>query len=58
LGLYIARQLAQAQGGELLVGEPVGPDAGARFELRLPLAEEAFPGSGPDQHGQAYDRPA
>jgi signal transduction histidine kinase len=38
LGLYIARQLAQAQGGELLVGEPVRPGAGARFELRLPLA--------------------
>ncbi|HET6749185.1 MAG TPA: ATP-binding protein, partial [Actinomycetes bacterium] len=37
LGLYIARQLAQAQGGELLVGEPLGPGAGARFELRLPL---------------------
>jgi len=39
LGLYIARQLAQAQGGELLVGEPVRPGAGARFELRLPLAD-------------------
>ena len=40
LGLYIARQLAQAQGGELLLaegaGEPQG--GGARFELRLPLA--------------------
>jgi signal transduction histidine kinase len=58
LGLYIARQLAQAQGGELLVGEPTRPGAGARFELRLPLAEEAPPGTGPDQHGQAYDRPA
>jgi signal transduction histidine kinase len=39
LGLYIARQLAQAQGGELLVGEPTRPGAGARFELRLPLAD-------------------
>jgi signal transduction histidine kinase len=39
LGLYIARQLAQAQGGELLVGEPARPGAGARFELRLPLAD-------------------
>jgi len=39
LGLYIARQLAQAQGGELLVGEPVRAGAGARFELRLPLAD-------------------
>jgi len=40
LGLYIARQLAQAQGGELLVGEPSGAaGSGARFELRLPLAD-------------------
>jgi signal transduction histidine kinase len=58
LGLYIARQLAQAQGGELLVGEPVRAGAGARFELRLPLAAEAPPGTAPDQHDQAYDRPA
>jgi signal transduction histidine kinase len=58
LGLYIARQLAQAQGGELLVGEPTRPGAGARFELRLPLAEEAPPGTGPDQDGQAYGRSA
>ncbi|HEX8133599.1 MAG TPA: ATP-binding protein, partial [Actinomycetes bacterium] len=57
LGLYIARQLAQAQGGELLVGERTRPGAGARFELRLPLAEERSPGT-PDQHGQAYGRPA
>jgi signal transduction histidine kinase len=38
LGLYIARQLAQAQGGELLVAEPSRASSGARFELRLPLA--------------------
>jgi signal transduction histidine kinase len=38
LGLYIARQLAQAQGGELLLAEAVG--VGARFELRLPLAAD------------------
>ncbi|HYY78311.1 MAG TPA: ATP-binding protein, partial [Actinomycetes bacterium] len=51
LGLYIARQLAQAQGGELLLaegaGEPQG--GGARFELRLPLAA---PGN-----GQPAERP-
>jgi signal transduction histidine kinase len=38
LGLYVARQLARAQGGALEVGEPVGAAGGARFELRLPLA--------------------
>jgi signal transduction histidine kinase len=58
LGLYLARQLAQAQGGELLVGEPTRPGAGARFELRLPLAEQAEPAPGEDGQGQAYDRPA
>jgi signal transduction histidine kinase len=57
LGLYIARQLSQAQGGVLLVGEPLRAGAGARFELRLPLAEEAFPTADPDA-GRAYDRPA
>jgi signal transduction histidine kinase len=39
LGLYIARQLALAQGGELLATDPTPPASGARFELRLPLAE-------------------
>jgi len=40
LGLYIARQLARAQGGDLLVTDArlLG---GARFELRLPLREPA-----------------
>jgi signal transduction histidine kinase len=42
LGLYIARQLANAQGGELLLTDPPPPGPGARFELRLPLAELAF----------------
>jgi signal transduction histidine kinase len=40
LGLYVARQLARSQGGDLRVGEPVGTEAGARFELLLPLAAE------------------
>jgi signal transduction histidine kinase len=43
LGLYIARRLANAQGGELVVTDPAPPGRGARFELRLPLAERARP---------------
>jgi signal transduction histidine kinase len=40
LGLYIARQLALSQDGDLLVVDP--PDGrGARFELHLPLVPEA-----------------
>jgi signal transduction histidine kinase len=39
LGLYIARQLARSQDGDLLVADPLG-DSGARFELHLPLAPE------------------
>jgi signal transduction histidine kinase len=39
LGLYIARELARSQGGDLLVTEPTSTD-GARFELRLPLDSE------------------
>jgi signal transduction histidine kinase len=42
LGLYIARQLANAQGGELRLADPTPPGQGARFELRLPMAELAF----------------
>jgi signal transduction histidine kinase len=42
LGLYIARQLANAQGGELLATDPADAGQGARFELRLPMAELAF----------------
>src|SRR5215204_902312 len=40
LGLYIARQLARSQDGELLVVDPTGA-RGARFELHLPLLPEA-----------------
>jgi signal transduction histidine kinase len=48
LGLYIARQLANAQGGELVLADPALPGQGARFELRLPLAE---PTSQPPRRG-------
>jgi K+-sensing histidine kinase KdpD len=40
LGLYIARQLARSQDGDLLVVDPAG-GRGARFELHLPLLPEA-----------------
>ncbi|HEY6591110.1 MAG TPA: ATP-binding protein [Actinomycetota bacterium] len=40
LGLYIARQLALSQDGDLLVVDPPGGH-GARFELHLPLVPEA-----------------
>jgi len=43
LGLYVARRLARAQGGDLRVAEPVGVEGGARFELLLPLAGEPEP---------------
>src|SRR6266536_2105936 len=43
LGLYVARRLARAQGGDLRVAEPVGVEGGARFELLLPLAAEPGP---------------
>ena len=38
LGLYIARRLARAEGGDLVITDPTRPGAGARFELRLPPA--------------------
>jgi signal transduction histidine kinase len=41
LGLHIARQLARANGGELSLADSSG-GRGARFELRLPLAEAAL----------------
>jgi signal transduction histidine kinase len=46
LGLYIARQLARAQGGEVLATDPARPGGGARFELRFPLADEPDCGPG------------
>jgi signal transduction histidine kinase len=43
LGLYVARRLARAQGGDLRIAEPIGGDVGARFELLLPLAAAPEP---------------
>jgi signal transduction histidine kinase len=40
LGLYIARQLAHSQDGDLLVTDPANGH-GARFELHLPLVPDA-----------------
>ena len=40
LGLYIARQLARSQDGDLLVVDPAD-GRGARFELHLPLVPDA-----------------
>jgi signal transduction histidine kinase len=42
LGLYIARQLARSQDGDLLVVDAAG-GRGARFELHLPLLETSGP---------------
>jgi signal transduction histidine kinase len=40
LGLFIGRQLARAQGGDLVLADP-RHSAGSRFELRLPLWQRA-----------------
>jgi signal transduction histidine kinase len=40
LGLFIGRQLARAQGGDLVLADP-RHSAGSRFELRLPLRQRA-----------------
>ena len=40
LGLYIARQLARSQDGDLLLVDPAS-GRGARFELHLPLLPDA-----------------
>jgi signal transduction histidine kinase len=40
LGLFIARKLARALGGDLVLCPVVPPARGARFELRLPLADD------------------
>lgn len=61
LGLYIARQLARAQGGDLVVTD-ARVASGARFELRLPLREPARPEHAPElqevsNRGEAAPRP-
>ena len=51
LGLYIARQLARAQGGDLVVTD-ARVAGGARFELRLPLrapASQLLPSAAEDR---------
>jgi len=57
LGLYIARQLARAQGGDLVVTD-ASVASGARFELRLPLRQPAEPlAQGASKRGGAAPRP-
>jgi signal transduction histidine kinase len=56
LGLYIARQLARAQGGDL-VATDARVAGGARFELRLPLRQPAAPlAQGAPKRGGAAPR--
>src|SRR6266536_2767739 len=52
LGLYIARQLARAQGGDLVLTD-ARHAGGARFELRIPLRERASPPLAPSAGGDA-----
>jgi signal transduction histidine kinase len=58
LGLYIAKQLAEAQGGELVLTD-AHHAGGARFELRLPLRERInqplSPGPGGEPIVRALD---
>jgi signal transduction histidine kinase len=57
LGLYIARQLARAQGGDLIAAD-ASIAGGARFELRLPLRQPvAPPAQGAPKRGGAAPRP-
>ncbi|HEV2893663.1 MAG TPA: HAMP domain-containing sensor histidine kinase [Actinomycetota bacterium] len=56
LGLYIARQLARAQGGDLVVTD-ARTTTGARFELRLPLREPAARLQEGSNRGGAAPRP-
>jgi signal transduction histidine kinase len=48
LGLYIAKQLAESQGGRLELAD-ARHAGGARFELRLPLRERVPPSGGPGE---------
>lgn len=56
LGLFVARQLARAHGGDLLVEHP--DDGGTRFLLRLPRNSEAWQDSLEQRERTASDRDA
>jgi len=50
LGLYFARKLAEAQGGQVIVQSPVQPRGyGSQFTLSLPVAD------GPDEYDDDWD---
>ncbi|MGO8959379.1 MAG: PAS domain S-box protein [Streptosporangiaceae bacterium] len=58
LGLYIVRQLAEAQGGQIAVGERDGPGTAMRLTLQQAITGEAIPGSGLASQVLPRPRPA
>jgi signal transduction histidine kinase len=57
LGLFIGRQLARAQGGDLVLADPRHA-SGSRFELRLPLRQRAAAPPRPTTEGPPVARTA